>query len=275
MDMERSPSFQEFLKLLNENGRAAQGQDLSLMAWYLDGMERQFDAVLQELRNVKEELAQVTERQVPAKSSLTKLVEALEAKVERARERLVSFRGKIMECAQDAVDRFKDAGVSALDNAVAAMGVKKGLEHLQEGLQNSLSGMAEALGKAEEMGTQLRRGFRDIANAGRVAANKELDADPKTEEGRFQSVILAPMRGVQKLLSNINNNTLAAIGVVEDLEQSADMARDRQEERAAQKPGKRLEKKPSIRQALQKNQAEIAAKSAPAPDKEKKQEAAL
>ena len=125
------------------------------------------------------------------------------------------------------------------------------------------------------MGTQLRRGFQSIANAGRIAANKELDLDPKIEEGRFQSVVLAPMRGIEKLLSNINNNTLAAIGAVEDLEQSADMARDRQEERAAEKPGKRLAKKPSIRQALQKNQAEIAAKTAPAPDKDRKQEAVL
>ena len=61
MDMEKSPAFQEFLKLLNENGRADQGQDLSLMAWYLDGMERQFDAVLQELQNVKAELALLPE----------------------------------------------------------------------------------------------------------------------------------------------------------------------------------------------------------------------
>lgn len=275
MEMENSPSFRELLKLLNENGRAVQGQDLSLMAWYLDGMERQFDAVLQELQRVKAELAQVTEQQAPGKPLLTNMLETLEAKVEQARERLSAFRDKILECAHDAVDRFKDAGVSALDNAVAAMRVKKGLEHLQEGLQSSLSGMKEALGKAEEMGVQLRTGFRDIANAGRIAANKELDFDPKTEEGRFQSVVLAPMRGIQKLLSNINNNALAAIGVVEDLEQSADMARERQAERAAEKPGKRLAKKPSIRQALKNNQAEIAAKSAPVPDQEKKQEAAL
>lgn len=275
MEMENSPSFRELLKLLNENGRAVQGQDLSLMAWYLDGMERQFDAVLQELQRVKAELAQVTEQQAPDKPLLTNMLETLEAKVEQARERLSAFRDKILECAHDAVDRFKDAGVSALDNAVAAMRVKKGLEHLQEGLQSSLSGMKEALGKAEEMGTQLRTGFRDIANAGRIAANKELDFDPKTEEGRFQSVVLAPMRGIQKLLSNINNNALAAIGVVEDLEQSADMARERQAERAVEKPGKRLAKKPSIRQALKNNQAEIAAKSAPVPDQEKKQEAAL
>lgn len=275
MDMEKSPAFQEFLKLLNENGRAVQGQDLSLMAWYLDGMERQFDAVLQELQSVKAELAQVSERQAPAKFFLSKMVEALETRVERARNRLLTFCDRIVECAQDAVDRFKDAGVSALDSAITAMGVKKGLEHLQEGLQNSLSGIRDAIGKAEDVGHELRSVGGHLKNAGRAMTGKDTQTVDGGQEGRFQSAVLAPMRGIQKLLSNINNNTLAAIGVVEDLEQSADMARNRQEERAAQGPGKRLEKKPSIRQALQKNQAEIAAKPAPAPDKNKGQEAAL
>ena len=275
MDMEKSPAFQEFLKLLNENGRADQGWDLSLMAWYLDGMERQFDAVLQELQSVKAELFQITERQPPSKPLLTKMVEALETRVERARDRLLAFRDKIMECAQDAADRFKDAGVSALDGAIAAMGVKKGLEHLQEGLQNSLSGVNDAIGKVEDVGHELRSVGGHLKNAGRAMTGKETQTVYGGQEGRFQSAVLAPMRGIQKLLSNINNNTLAAIGVVEDLEQSADMARGRQEERAVQRPGKRLEKKSSIRQALQKNQAEIAAKPAPAPNKEQKQEAAL
>ena len=275
MDMEKSPAFQEFLKLLNENGRADQGWDLSLMAWYLDGMERQFDAVLQELQSVKAELSQITERQPPSKPLLTKMVEALETRVERARDRLLAFRDKIMECAQDAADRFKDAGVSALDGAIAAMGVKKGLEHLQEGLQNSLSGVNDAIGKVEDVGHELRSVGGHLKNAGRAMTGKETQTVYGGQEGRFQSAVLAPMRGIQKLLSNINNNTLAAIGVVEDLEQSADMARGRQEERAVQRPGKRLEKKSSIRQALQKNQAEIAAKPAPAPNKEQKQEAAL
>ena len=84
------------------------------------------------------------------------------------------------------------------------------------------------------------------------------------------------MRIAQKVLSNINNNTLAAIGAVEDLEQSADKARDRQAERMEGKPGKRLEKKPSIRQALAEKKAEAAARAAPTPERERKApEAAL
>lgn len=274
MDLEKVPAFQELLKLLNENGREDQARGLSLLAWYLDGMEHQLDSVLEELQSVKSELAQVTEQQ-STKPFLVKMVETLEGKVEQARDRLVIFQNRIMECTKNAVDRFKDTGVSALDRAIAAMGVKKGLEHLEEGLKNSLVSLADTLAKAEEMGTQLRKGFRNIANAGRIAANKELDRDPKIEEGRFQSAILAPMRTVQRVLGDMRNSTLAAIGGLESLELSAEAAREVQAERAAQKPGKRLEKKPSIRQALQKNQAEIATKSVPAPDQVKKQEAAL
>lgn len=270
MDMEKAPSFQEFLKLLEENGRETQGQDLSLMSWYLDGMERQFDAVLQELAAVKAELAQVTEQQASSRSLLAGAVEALEWMVEDARDRLTAFRDKIMEGVKDGLERFKDAGVSALDSAVTAMGVKKGLEHLQEGVQSSLSRMKDALDKMEEMGSELRSAGAHLKNAGRAMTGGEMQIVDGGQEGRFQSVVLAPMRGAHKLLSSINNNTLAAIGAVEDLEQSADMARDRREERAAQKPGKRLEKKPSIRQALQKNQAEVAARSAPAPDRDHK-----
>ena len=274
MDLEKVPAFQELLKLLNENGREDQARGLSLLAWYLDGMEHQLDSVLEELQSVKSELAQVTEQQ-STKPFLVKMVETLEGKVEQARDRLVIFQNRIMECTKNAVDRFKDTGVSALDRAIAAMGVKKGLEHLEEGLKNSLVSLADTLAKAEEMGTQLRKGFRNIANAGRIAANKELDRDPKIEEGRFQSAILAPMRTVQRVLGDMRNSPLAAIGGLESLELSAEAAREAQAERAAQKPGKRLEKKPSIRQALQKNQAEIATKSVPAPDQVKKQEAAL
>ena len=273
-DLDTSPSFQDLLTLLKENGREVQEQDLSLMAWYLGGMELQFNLVLNELQNVKAQLARATEQQVPAKPALTRMVEALEAKVEQAKERLMAFRDKIVECAKDAADRFKDSGVSALDSAISAMGVKNGLVHLQEGLQRSISGVKDTLEKAESMGAELRRVGQGLKNVGRIAANREPDRDPINEAGRFQSAVLAPMRATQKLLSNINNNTLAAIGVVEDLEQSADMARDRQAERAAQRPGKRLEKKSSIRETIKENQAKIA-ESAPASNRDKAQEAAL
>ena len=64
---------------------------------------------------MKAELAQVTEQQASSRSLLASAVEALEWMVEDARDRLTAFRDKIMEGVKDGVERFKDAGVSALD----------------------------------------------------------------------------------------------------------------------------------------------------------------
>jgi len=273
MDLENSRSFQDFIDLLNENGRTAQGQDLSLLGWYVDGLQRQLDAVTQELYDVRAELAAATEDRKPV---LTKLVEALQDKIGQVRQTLSNFKDKIVSCAKNAVARFKDAGVSALDNAVAAIGLKHGMEHLQENLQEAVMGARAAVERGEKMGQELRSAGSHLRNAARAAAGKETLEPDVEREGRFQAAVLAPVRGVSKVLVIANNSTLAMIGTVERLELAADKARDNQAERAVRKPGRRPAKKPSVRQALKTKQAEISTTSAPAPEKEKKtQEAAL
>ena len=123
--------------------------------------------------------------------------------------------------------------------------------------------------KVESIGHELRSVGGHLKNAGRTLTGKETQTVDGGQEGRFQSVVLAPMRTTQKLLSGMNNATLAAIGRVESLELSAEAAREARAERQA-------EKKPSIRQALAEKKAEIAGQPAPAPDKaHKPQEAAL
>ena len=47
---EHSDSIEELLKLMKENGRQGQAQDLSLILWHLEGMERQYNAVVRELQ---------------------------------------------------------------------------------------------------------------------------------------------------------------------------------------------------------------------------------
>ena len=74
------------MKLLEENNRQGQAQDLSLLMFYMDGMTRQFEAVSQELQEVRQQLAQAQES--PAKKAVGRMVEALGHKVEQAREAL-------------------------------------------------------------------------------------------------------------------------------------------------------------------------------------------
>ena len=149
------------------------------------------------------------------------------------------------------------------------MGVKNVLEALHDHLNNSIADTKRSIEKVENMGYALRSVGGHLRNAGRAMTGKETLAVDGGQEGRFQSAVLAPMRAAQKLLCGMNNATLAAIGGVEHLEQTAKDAREARVERQA-------EKKPSVRQTLAEKKAEAAAQSIPTPEREHKpQEAAL
>lgn len=266
--LQSSEAVQQFMKLLEENGRTGQAADLSALMWYMDGMSRQFDAVYKELQEVKAQLAQ--EKEPAVKKVMESAVTNLENKAEQARNMLAGLWKRITDCAKNAVENFKTAGVSALDKAASALGIKKLLEALREHLSGMVEDTKRNMEKVENIGHNLRSVGGHLKNAGRAMTGKEAQTVDGGQAGRIQSAVLAPMRGVQRLLSGMENATLAAIGGVENLEQRADAARECREEQAAQKPGKRLAKKPSIRQMLKNHQAEIAAKSAPTPEKERK-----
>ena len=252
---------------MEENGRQGQAGDLSALLWYMDGMSRQFEAVSQELQEVKAQLAY--EKQPAVQKIMQGVATNLENKMEWARDMLAGLRERITDCAKNAVENFKDAGVSALDKAVSAMGVKNVLESLQDHLSGMIADTKRNIEKVENIGHELRSVGGHLKNAGRAVTGKEAQVVDGGQEGRFQSVVLAPMRGTKSLLSSMNNATLAAIGGVEHLEQTAEVAREARAERQA-------EKKPSILRDLAEKKAEAAARSASVPEKEHKpQEAAL
>ena len=269
--LQSQDAIQQFMKLLGENGRREQAMDLSALMWYMDGMNRQYEAVLQELQQVRQQLDQVQEPSV--KYVMQGAVAKLEHKAHQIKETLDNLWEKIAGCAAAAVENFKEAGVSALDKAVSAIGAKDVLESLQEKISGMIADTKQNIEKVESIGHELRSVGGHLKNAGRAMTGKETQTVDGGQEGRFQSVVLAPMRATKKLLSSMNNATLAAIGGVENLELSAEAAREARAERQAER---QAEQKPSIRQALAEKKAEAAARPAPVPEKDHKPpEAAL
>lgn len=266
--LQGNDTIQQLMKLLEENNRKGQAADLSQLMGYLDYMSRQYDIVFQELREVRAQLAQ--EKQPAVQRVMKGVVTTLQNRVNGAQKALICLGERIMHFAQNALENFKEAGVSALDSAVAAMDVKPRLESLQGYISSTISYTKQNIEAVERAGHELRSVGGHLVNAGRALTGKEAQAVDGGQEGRFQSAVLAPMRATQKLLSGMNNATLAAIGGVEHLEQTAEDVREAKAEREAHKPGRRLAKKPSILQVLAEKKAEAAARPSPVPEKEHK-----
>lgn len=246
-------------QLMAEQGREQQAAELDLLLHQMDSMERQLRAVSQELRAVKEQLASSGPTK-PEQRFVSGLAQKLENRLDSLRERLDDLRAHMAGWARDTLEQFKQAGVSALDKAMSALNVKGGLEQIHTGIQGCMEALRGGIRRVEQMGDELRQAGAHLHSAGRAAAGKgPARRRDTTQEGRFQSGLLAPMRAAVRGLSRMNNAALAAIGTVERLEQAAQAVR-----------------KPSIREALAEKKAEAAARPAPEPAQTRKpQEAAL
>ena len=262
--MEQDQNVQELLKLLKENGQEGQASDLSALLFYMDGMQRQYEAVLRELQEVRKQLDQTANRPSPAKAAFQKALSALEQRLDTVREQLQTVYDSVSAWAKDAVENVQIMGVTALDKAMSALHVKPALEAAQKNLQQSVSDTKAAIERGEAVGAELRTAKRHIRNAVYMALGKKIPSHLSGDAGRFQSAVIAPLNGIHKMLSNMNNNALGMIGLVERLEQSAERGRERV-----------AEKKPSIRAELASFQAEIAARDAAKQQEKQPKEAAL
>ncbi len=265
-NLETNKAIQELFDLLAADGQGQQAIDLSCAAWYLDGLARQFDVMSQELQSAKAELqeaqtelVQMSQQQEAVIQESHSVLDALESRLDQLKEQVSAARDKLVNFAQTAIKNIKQSGIVTLDKAATTLNLRETLENIQSGVQKSVSKMRESISRAEEMGAELRSAGSHLKNVGRAAVGKEVKAVESSEEGRFQAVVLAPMRGIHKTLSGINNTTLAAIGAVERLEQVAEKERPQH-----------LNRKPSIRQKISEKKTETVDKISPAPDREKK-----
>mgnify|MGYP003251088369 CR=1 FL=1 len=215
----QSVNTQLLLRLLQDNDMPDQAQELRELLQYVTGMERQCDAILEELRQVKDQLSKLENKQHPVAAAFAKTEQKIEAGVERVREQLQNIRQTIEDKARSMVEGFHKAGVSALRKTSELLGVRKLLCGIQENLGHAAGGAKRAVERLEAMGGELRTASGHLHNAGRAAAGRETQQVEQRPEGRFQSAVLFPMRGVRKTLSKMQVATATAMYNVASFEQ--------------------------------------------------------
>lgn len=103
--MQEQEILQAFLKLMEENSRKEQAQDLTLLLSYLRDMEHQLDAVVNELHTVKRELAEQKAGLNPAgRREVSAKVKQLEGSAYHLFEQIEKLRNQIVTCAANALD---------------------------------------------------------------------------------------------------------------------------------------------------------------------------
>lgn len=230
------PEILELFRVLEGNGLTKEQKEVESLVKYLDGMESQFGQVLEELRDVKEQLSQIQDGGV--KASVLRIAEQAQGKVQEVGGQLNTVRKNLIQSAGNALQTYKEKGKDALRKAVSSMKIPSALARIQEGLHGAMESMNRQADKMEVLNGELHASGGHIKNVGRIFRGKE---QKKIE----------PQATDRGITAKIRKSFLAISGRLSSMEQTTENLRRRLEQFVQKE-----EKKPSVKVELKKLKAE-------------------
>jgi len=244
----------ELLAILRENNSPSTKDFLAVLQ-QVGAMEKQLDAAVKELAAMRRELQEAQEQNHPVKTAMQKAVIAMQGQVLDLRDKLAELKQNVIDGCKSAVAAFKEKGISALDNITRFFKVKPLLENMRDTLNDSIKHDDKAIARIEAVSAEYHEAGRHVGNIGRAMMGKEAVQDVKPV-GKLAKALEAPFRAERSCFVSMKKSVEAAIGSLARLE-----------ERAA-------ERKPSIKQAMQTFNEQIAQAKKDAPAVERPRPAA-
>lgn len=209
----------ELLALMRKNGRGQDAQDLSAVVGHVALLERQLNAVTEELRGVRKDLAKMQEPG-PAAQAYRKLADGLHRQMAATRRLLASLKDSVVDGVKNTLAAVKQGGISALDGTLRLLHVKEGLEAISAGLNGAAKNAGATSRKVAAMSSEYREAGKHLRNVGRAIRGKEPLADKKPE-GRLSGTSQAFFDNVRDVLAGTARDAAKAAGHIDRLEQRA------------------------------------------------------
>ena len=243
--LSENPYVQELFAVLNDNNRDASG--LSALLGHVSEMENFVKRAEDTISVMKGQLAEMKEVQNhPVKTALQSAIKNLENKVAEVKERLGELKNGIIESCKNAVQAFKDKGISALDKLASFFHIKDGLQGWNKNIDGIIRSDDKAVAKIEAFAVEYHSAGRAIKNMARVAVGKQ-PLDAKKEAGKLAKTLSAPYKAQKAAVTGLKKSLAKALVRLEQLESKV----------AVKQAERTIAKKPSLLGQLRENLALI------------------
>ena len=200
------PEIVELFRVLEGNGLTKEQKEVESLVKYLDGMEVQFGQVLEELRDVKEQLSQIQDGGV--KASVLLIAEQAQGKVQEVGGKLNTVRTKQIQSAGKALQTYKEKGKDARRKAVSSMKIPSALARIQEGIHGAVENMNRQADRMKVLNGELHAAGGHLKNAGRIFLGKEQKkVEPQTTDKGITAKIRKSFLTISGRLSSMEQNT--------------------------------------------------------------------
>lgn len=243
--------LKEFFKLLSQNGQQQEASEFSSLVTQLNQMEKQYTAVLSELKAVREQLESIQDNGI--KATVTKSVSSAQQKVEQAKDQLGHIRTSLSDMVKQTLAAVKQHGISALNKAADFMGIKAALNDMRDNLNASISDTQKSIDRINAVGSELHALNEHGKNLGRALIGKEAaELTQRNEDKGVLAVIAKPLKKSKAMLEGMEKGVTRALQSIDRLEKAA--ARGKEE-------------KPSVREGLKAAKQQESKEKPPTPSK--------
>ena len=243
--------LKEFFKLLSQNGQQQEASEFSSLVTQLNQMEKQYTAVLSELKAVREQLESIQDDGI--KATVTKSVSSAQQKVEQAKDQLGHIRTSLSDMVKQTLAAVKQHGISALNKAADFMGIKAALNDMRDNLNASISDTQKSIDRINAVGSELHALNEHGKNLGRALIGKEAaELTQRNEDKGVLAAIAKPLKKSKAMLEGMEKGVTRALQSIDRLEKAA--ARGKEE-------------KPSVREGLKAAKQQESKEKPPTPSK--------
>ena len=254
-----NPYVQELFSILGDNDKDTSG--LSALLGHVSDMENFVKRAESKIADMKSQLDTMKEIQDhPFKAKLKNAIRALETKVAAMKERLADLKSGIIEGCKNAVQAFKDKGITALSNLASFFKIRRGLENWKNDVDSMIRANDKTIDNIKAFSTEYHSTGRHLKNMARVVVGKK-PIDTVKEAGKLSRAIAAPYRAHTFVLKKLKGSLGKTITRLEGLETAT-----------AEKKAKRVTVvKPSMLEKLDANKERVRQAKRELPTPERKQ----
>lgn len=193
-------NIQKFLELLDYHEMKAEKEQLQFIIDYVDTTEKHLDEVLNELKNVREELSTIQNKSV--KDTALKAVNTITDKVHQAKQTIIKFKNHVKSTVVQALNDFKDKGKDALTGAMLTLNFKGLLQNIKNLFEDTIQTNDKHIDKLTKLGDEIHNVRHHFTNLGRILLGK---SEKEIKKRDYDAGVLSKVQN--HLFKNMENMT--------------------------------------------------------------------
>lgn len=192
-------SIKEFIELLEYQGMNNEKKQLEFIIDYVDTTEKQLDAVLNELHNVRMELGTIQQKTL--KATALRAVDNVTDKVNLAKDNIIKTKEFIKTTIEHGIKEFKSKGKDALVSTMKALNVKSLLQKCQHCFDKIQQSADKSIDTLTRLGNEIHQVNNHFKNIGRIIIGKDPIALKKRNHDK--GVISLTQNGLFKIMEKM------------------------------------------------------------------------